>query len=144
GVHRVEQRLRRRADALFHPDESHETRHLDHSFGLRCSSLSHLRRTTATVFDIAIELPCAVRHPPTGRPMADTVASSRTDRKRPMVTKPRRWWRWSLAGLLDSRYDGSPAASQRARSTARCACPNPCPARSGWVASRLRNACGSS
>src|SRR4051812_10270115 len=34
GVHRVEQRLRRRADALFHPHESHETRHLDHSFWL--------------------------------------------------------------------------------------------------------------
>ena len=30
-VHRVEQRLRRRTDALFHPHESHETRHLDHS-----------------------------------------------------------------------------------------------------------------
>ena len=34
GVHRVEQRLGRGTDALFHPHESHETRHLDHSYWL--------------------------------------------------------------------------------------------------------------
>ena len=40
GVHRIEQRLRRRADALFHPHESHETRHLDQSFRLMGELLS--------------------------------------------------------------------------------------------------------
>ena len=52
GVHRVEQRLRRRADALFHPHESHETRHLDHSYWLLGSCFSHVRRTAARLFDI--------------------------------------------------------------------------------------------
>src|SRR5271165_1120449 len=31
-VHRIEQRLWRRPDALFHPHESHESGHVDHSF----------------------------------------------------------------------------------------------------------------
>ena len=33
-VHRVEQLLWRCPDTLFHPHESHESGHVDHSFGL--------------------------------------------------------------------------------------------------------------
>src|SRR4051794_13006833 len=45
GVHRVEQLLRWRADALFHSHESHETWHLDNSYWLLGGCFSHVRRT---------------------------------------------------------------------------------------------------
>ena len=51
-VHRVEQRLGRRSDALFHPHESHESGHLDHSFGLWLVDFSPICRTGMASFDI--------------------------------------------------------------------------------------------
>ncbi len=67
-VHRVEQRLRRRADALFHPHESHETRHLDHSYSL-LEPACHLyverppRSSTSTLHFFQTRLPCRVATP---------------------------------------------------------------------------------
>src|SRR6185369_2627265 len=61
-VHRVEQRLRRRADAFFHPHEFHDTRHLDHSSSLWGTYVLHLRRTAACLFDIGAEVFPLCRH----------------------------------------------------------------------------------
>jgi DNA-directed RNA polymerase specialized sigma24 family protein len=55
-VHRLEQRLGRHTNAFFHPDESHETGHLNSLLGgLTGWCFVHVRRTGASVFDIEFQ-----------------------------------------------------------------------------------------
>ncbi|GAA5017088.1 hypothetical protein GCM10023258_03210 [Terrabacter aeriphilus] len=55
GVHRVEERLGRHTDPLLHPNETHETRHVDHSYVCRLVR-TPLRRTTVAAFDIDVHI----------------------------------------------------------------------------------------
>ena len=58
GVHRLHQSLGRCPDALFHPDETHETRHcflLETPSSPLVGGASPLRRTASAPFDIALE-----------------------------------------------------------------------------------------